>query len=561
MLATALAGATVGLLGASTVFRIIVVSLALAACALGGSVVSSGDLRRFALLAIVALVVMGFYAWHLFRSPSPFPLQTLDVAVLLAYGAVLLATVLWLFRIRGERALLLSFSIAVPLFIADALLPSPRSREKPQWQVSALTDPPLRFRYRPNSTGATYYADNPRGYFSTDASPRNSWALQINDASTARLEFSESEPGRMRVSLTTTSKTEPWQVRLVQAPFEIRAFRRYEVRFLARADAQRRIACGVDRNRAPWRIAPYLELQIEPEWQSFECPFVASGSESNARILFDLAFSDVPVEFRDVVMRDVSKGFDLAPRPRHFVSYRFNAQGFRGPDYAIPAPDGTFRILALGDSFTLGMGVHEQDTFSAQLESRLNAGAGGQSTRYEVINAGVAGYSTEQERLSYELFSAAYLPQVVLLTMVSNDDLAFVDEAVQGFIPEMAAPPVSNLWARIDELRQPRRTYDYSSCVRELLALQESCQGRGARLAVLIFRIAPWEPWRQLVDQVTESVRGTDIPVLDLGTRLLEDHRPEELTVHPEDPHPNEIAHRLAAEEIERFLRAQGLLP
>ena len=63
----------------------------------------------------------------------------------------------------------------------------------------------------------------------------------------------------------------------------------------------------------------------------------------------------------DVVLRDLSTGRDVAPEPQFFVSYRFNALGFRGPDYAIPAPEGTFRILALGDSYTLGVGVHEQE--------------------------------------------------------------------------------------------------------------------------------------------------------------------------------------------------------
>jgi hypothetical protein len=59
---------------------------------------------------------------------------------------------------------------------------------------------------------------------------------------------------------------------------------------------------------------------------------------------------------------------------------------------------------------------------------------------------------------------------------------------------------------------------------------------------------------------MTEGVRGAGIPVHDLGPALLELRRPEELTVHPTDAHPNEIAHRLAAEEIERFLETERLL-
>jgi hypothetical protein len=564
MLATALAGATVGLVGNALWLRVTVVSLAIAACALGVSVLSGSHPRRFLLLAMVASGVLGFFCWHLSQSPSPFPLRGLDEAVLLAYGAVLLAAALWILRVGDEtRVLLLSFSIAVPLFVADTLLARAGRWDEPRWQVSALRDPPLGFRYHPNTTAATYYPDNPRGYFSANDSPRDSWALEIGEDSEGRLEHGGSEPGRMRVTLNKTSRTEPWRVRLVQAPFEIERWKRYAVRFRARADAPRPIGCTMDRTRTPWAIAPYLTLKIRPDWRSYECPFVATESESHARIVFDLAFSDVPVEFANVALHDLSAGRDLAPRRRFFVSYRFNALGFRGPDYAIPAPEGTFRILALGDSFTMGVGVHERDTFAAQLERRLNkaAASGDGAMRYEVINAGVGGYSTEQERLSYELLSSSYLPQLVLLTMVFNDDLAFEDEVKRGFVPELAEPAVSTLWSKLNELRQPERTYDYSGSVRELLRLHESCRQRGARLAVAIFRQSSWEPWMRLVQQVTEGVRGTDIPVLDLGPTLLAVPESEELDVHATDGHPNEIAHRLAAEELERFLRAEGLLP
>jgi hypothetical protein len=562
MLATALAGVTVALLGASAWMRVSAVGLTLAACLLGGSMVFGRRPLRPASLPATALLVMALFGWHLAQLTPPYPLRSLHVATLLSLGAILLAALLRLIRVGDEtRALLLAYSVALSLFLADALLPSP-AREEPRWNLRTLHDPPLRFRYRPNSIARTYYPDDPRGYFSNNDSGLSGWQLAVDGDHEARLEYSEREPGWMRVTLATGAEAKSWQVKLVQAPFEIRRGKNYAIRFRARADARRRIGCTVSRNFEPWTaIAPYLELEIQPEWQSFECPFVAFASESNARILFDLAFSDVPVELMNVELRETSTGRDLAPGRQYFVSYRFNSLGFRGPDYAIPAPEGTFRILALGDSFTMGVGVHEQDTFAAQLESGLNAAADrrGESIHYEVINAGVGGYSTEQERLSYELFASAYEPQVVLLTMVYNDDLAFVDEVKLGYVPELAEPPLSSLWARLGRLQQPERAYDYSTSVRELLRLHQSCRERGARLAVAIFRQSSWEPWLQLVDAVTEGVRGTGIPVLDLGPALLA--VPEELTVHPADGHPNEIAHRLAAEEIERFLQVEGMIP
>ena len=136
MLATALAGATVGLLGTSIGIRVTMVSLILGACALGGSVLAGGHPRRFVLLAMVAFVVMGFFSWHLIQLSSPYPLRSLHVAALLAYGAVLLAAALRLLHVGDEaRALLLAFSVAVPLFIADALVAPPR----PPWlQISTV---------------------------------------------------------------------------------------------------------------------------------------------------------------------------------------------------------------------------------------------------------------------------------------------------------------------------------------------------------------------------------------------------------------------------------------
>lgn len=565
MLATVLAAATVGVLSSSFVVRAAVAGLALGACVIGWSVVSNGNARRFMWLAIVSLGVSGIFAWHLAMSTSPLPLRNLHVGTILAYGAILLAATLCLLRVSEARALLLAFSITVPLAIADALVDPPTPARQVRWQVNGFEDPPLWYRFQPNSTGRSYYPDNPRGYFSSTKYPEDTWSLQVFQGSEGHLDHSESsEPGRMRVTLRRAIEADPWHVRLQQAPFQFQRNRRYEIRFLARADAVRTIVCTASQTQEPFRpLAPYLELEIQPQWRSYECPFVAPSSESSARIALELASSDVSVEFMNVVLRDLTIGRDLTPEHEFFVSYRFNSLGFRGPDYEIPAPPGTFRILALGDSYTLGMGVHEQDTFTAKLEAQLNAAAGArdQPIRFEVVNGGVSGYSTREERVSYERYSAAYEPQIVLLVMVSNDDLSFGEEDDLGYVSIPESRNLSNLVARILSLQRPERTYDHSSTVRELLQLHESCRERGARLAVVIFRTGLNEPWQRLIEAVTEGVRGTDIPVLDLGRPLLEGRVPEDLIVHPIDAHPNETAHRLAAEEIERFLRSRALLP
>ncbi|UCE86004.1 MAG: hypothetical protein JSU66_17035 [Deltaproteobacteria bacterium] len=71
-----------------------------------------------------------------------------------------------------------------------------------------------------------------------------------------------------------------------------------------------------------------------------------------------------------------------------------NAQGFRGTrDVAPQVPEGRFRIVCSGDSFVLGYGVGDEDTWCAQLEAI--------DPRFEPVNMGQGGYGIDQAFLWY----------------------------------------------------------------------------------------------------------------------------------------------------------------
>ncbi len=72
------------------------------------------------------------------------------------------------------------------------------------------------------------------------------------------------------------------------------------------------------------------------------------------------------------------------------VNVRVNREGFRGREISAQKPAGTFRIFLLGDSFTFGLGVENDETYAAVLEAGLNEDARN-GPRYEVINGGVRG--------------------------------------------------------------------------------------------------------------------------------------------------------------------------
>jgi len=96
--------------------------------------------------------------------------------------------------------------------------------------------------------------------------------------------------------------------------------------------------------------------------------------------------------------------------------YRTNALRLRGPEIG-PRRPGVPRVLMLGDSYTFGWAVSEQDALPAQLERLLSE----PGHEVEVVNGGVPGYNTEQEAVLLEHLLPAVQPDIVVLGFVMND--------------------------------------------------------------------------------------------------------------------------------------------
>ncbi len=93
-----------------------------------------------------------------------------------------------------------------------------------------------------------------------------------------------------------------------------------------------------------------------------------------------------------------------------------NSLGFRDPERTYSKPEGTKRVVFLGDSVTWGWGVDNGQRFSDMLEERLGDGV-------ESINMGVPGYGTGQQFWNLESFGWRYEPDAVVLCLVLNDVL------------------------------------------------------------------------------------------------------------------------------------------
>lgn len=96
--------------------------------------------------------------------------------------------------------------------------------------------------------------------------------------------------------------------------------------------------------------------------------------------------------------------------PCQTVEMRFNAEGFRGP---LPERNDARTTLFLGDSFTEGWGLEEDQTISAAFSRR---------TGIPVLNLGISGIGTTKSALLYEDFSKRYRhARVIVLLFLGND--------------------------------------------------------------------------------------------------------------------------------------------
>ncbi len=121
------------------------------------------------------------------------------------------------------------------------------------------------------------------------------------------------------------------------------------------------------------------------------------------------------------------------------VDVVINEHGLRSPSVPIKKPEGTRRLLILGDSVVLGWGAPQDSIFPALLDRDLDR----PGTPVDVIAAGVGSWNTRTE---YEWLRArgfAFEPDVVLLLVVGND----VDPKDVGHtdVPDLI-PPVSRGW-------------------------------------------------------------------------------------------------------------------
>ena len=166
-----------------------------------------------------------------------------------------------------------------------------------------------------------------------------------------------------------------------------------------------------------------LQLISGPVFYFEPLPVLAECTENDSLLVYRLRRSLDGIKVTGT-MGDAAVAFELTT----------NSIGLRSPEVS-PEKD-CYRILVLGDSCTFGLGVDNKDTYPACLERLLNAGHG-QERRFEVINAGVAGYTAWQCARYLEVRGLKLDPDLVITCLGNND------------VPEPNAPNAVNHLPRV----------------------------------------------------------------------------------------------------------------
>ena len=263
------------------------------------------------------------------------------------------------------------------------------------------------------------------------------------------------------------------------------------------------------------------------------------------------------------------------------LTYHETSEGYRDPPdgHQFPSEKAAKHIFGLGDSFLYGRGVRYEDICLTRLEKILNHSPGSVAIK----NCGVVGANIE-DIVDIYAREADSLPRgtLVIYGLVLNDfglnlttpikGLNFIDINNGGyaFSPLRKHSALFNFISYLIEKRKLHtltvnaylesfRRQSAESGFDLLRTLNHDISEDGNILLIVIFPLL-YDFDKYLFLEIHEKIEifceRNQILYLDLFPAFSR-HKAEDLWANPTDHHPNEIAHRIASEEIATFINKE----
>ncbi len=261
-----------------------------------------------------------------------------------------------------------------------------------------------------------------------------------------------------------------------------------------------------------------------------------------------------------------------------------NSRGFRTPEFMDAKQPGVLRVVGIGDSNVFGWAVDEKYSFLGILREKL------EPLGVEVINLGVAGYTSTQGVALFEEEVLPLKPDFFIVWLGENDNYSLTRETdselirfngtvlgrvnnfcfVHSFVFRLMHKLISGLSQRSDREAEMVPRVPLDEFKRNMEYFAERCRAKGVE-AIFMLHYRPSDPYQQVVHSVARKYGYPFVPIRELyrsatqGERLLPKPPPWELFekdivqqwIIPVDGHPTFRGHQLIADELYAIISAK----
>lgn len=249
----------------------------------------------------------------------------------------------------------------------------------------------------------------------------------------------------------------------------------------------------------------------------------------------------------------------------YVTSYTYNSDGIRSvKEYPLQKDPDVFRIIALGDSFTFGQYVNEDDIYVTQLENSLNTASCSAGKKFEIINLGVPGYDIQYAVERYRRHGQKYHPDLVIWLVNQHNLYQIVDllKPLQNQIEQAATKEeIAKYYAQHDyffaytqaqQMIEKKYGLNYIFSLQKK-ALQDFSSLYHGPLLVAMFATSD-APSRGLIETyVKERGHAYFNPALTPISQSNQNSLP--------DGHPNIQGHAMIAGQLFQYMKDQHILP
>jgi lysophospholipase L1-like esterase len=190
----------------------------------------------------------------------------------------------------------------------------------------------------------------------------------------------------------------------------------------------------------------------------------------------------------------------------HKSIFQTNSQGLLGEEISIEKPKDTYRILLLGDSAPVGLGLQKrEEAFGEQLIEILNQRL--PQNKFELINAAVSGYTSLQGLTFLKNYGLSYSPDLIIVYFGNND------ASKNGYISDKEL--MSKNQSLIGFLGFLNHFATYRLLKETILPLKASIQDklRGKKEREVVVRVSP-EDYYQNIEEMIKFAQQNNIKIL-----------------------------------------------